>query len=147
MAVNEDAIRKLQLLLGKAIDIAETGYGGSTRQVPTRMIERDLCPYRPALAIGINNRSLNYWCWRLLDLSPQITVDEKGLAAIFVFGLPGFGQYNHALMCLQSSLAILDVMETGGMETHAGLATGACFCGLVGDPMQRCEYAVLGGEN
>ena len=73
-------------------------------------------------------------------------MDEKGLAAIFVFGLPGFGQYNHALMCLKSSLAILDVMETGGMETHAGLATGACFCGLVGDPMQRCEYAVLGGE-
>ena len=74
-------------------------------------------------------------------------MDEKGLAAIFVFGLPGFGQENHALMCLKSSLAILEVMETGGMDTHAGLATGGCFCGLVGDPMQRCEYAVLGGEN
>ena len=73
-------------------------------------------------------------------------MDEKGLAAIFVFGLPGFGQHNHALMCLKSSLAILDAMGTGGMDIHGGLATGTCFCGLVGDQTQRCEYSVLGGK-
>lgn len=73
-------------------------------------------------------------------------MDEKGLAAIFIFGLPGFSRSNPALRCLAAGIEVIEVMNSGDIPCTAGLDTGPCFCGLVGDPTRRCEYAVLGGE-
>ena len=74
-------------------------------------------------------------------------MDEKGLAAIFVFGLPSSWHGNLALRCLQASLEITKVMDDEGVVGHAGIDYGPCYCGLVGDSSSRCEYTVMGGES
>lgn len=73
-------------------------------------------------------------------------MDEKGLAAIFVFGLPGFLHTNHSLPCLSAATKASAVMKGGGIPCNVGIALGLCFCGLVGIAELRCEYAVIGGE-
>jgi len=82
-----------------------------------------------------------------LLVARQITVDDKGLAAIFVFGLPSSWHGNLALRCLQASLEITKVMHDEGVRGHAGVDYGPCYCGLVGDGSTRCEYTVMGGES
>mmetsp|Transcript_3596 Transcript_3596/g.8578 ORF Transcript_3596/g.8578 Transcript_3596/m.8578 type:complete len:1140 (-) Transcript_3596:2301-5720(-) len=75
----------------------------------------------------------------------QVTVDEKGLAAIFVFGLPGLMQHSHLLRCVMAGIHIRNLVKGHADVTlSAGLATGSCYCGLVGNPRTRCEYAVMG---
>ena len=75
----------------------------------------------------------------------QITVDDKGVALIFVFGLPGFLKHNHPGSCAESAGKVLDVLDVKGVTFSAGLTTGPVFCGLVGNPESRCEYAMMGG--
>uniref|UniRef100_A0A061QVT6 Guanylyl cyclase n=1 Tax=Tetraselmis sp. GSL018 TaxID=582737 RepID=A0A061QVT6_9CHLO len=74
----------------------------------------------------------------------QVTVDEKGLAAIFAFGLPGFTQYSRELACIGLALEIVRYAQKQGLQFHAGLDSGSCFCGLMGHPELRCEYTILG---
>eukprot|EP00951_Prasinocladus_malaysianus_P010334 scaffold75745_cov19-Prasinocladus_malaysianus.AAC.1 len=75
----------------------------------------------------------------------QVTVDDKGLAAIFVFGLPGLIQGNHMVNCVTAALKIFQqVIGASGMDFTAGITTGSCFCGLIGDLNTRAEYAVMG---
>jgi len=44
-------------------------------------------------------------------------------------------------------MEVTRVMTKGGIKCSAGLGFGSCYCGLVGDKDQRCEYAVLGGAS
>jgi len=82
----------------------------------------------------------------LVSAPLQITVDDKGLAAIFVFGIPGSrSQGSIAVRCLRAAMEVTQVMTKGGVKCSAGLGFGSCYCGLVGDKERRCEYAVLGG--
>mmetsp|Transcript_1921 Transcript_1921/g.5619 ORF Transcript_1921/g.5619 Transcript_1921/m.5619 type:complete len:1277 (-) Transcript_1921:1740-5570(-) len=74
----------------------------------------------------------------------QVTVDDKGLAAIFVFGLPGFLHGQQQLRCVEAALLGMVILEEGGVRASAGMDCGPCYCGLVGDDSQRCEYAVMG---
>eukprot|EP00951_Prasinocladus_malaysianus_P040382 scaffold463553_cov45-Prasinocladus_malaysianus.AAC.3 len=74
-------------------------------------------------------------------------MDDKGLAAIFVFGLPGFLQGSHAVCCVTAALNIFShAIKGSGIDFTAGITTGSCFCGLIGDLQTRSEYAVMGGE-
>ena len=75
----------------------------------------------------------------------QITMDDKGVALIFVFGLPGFLKHNHPGSCAESAGKVLDALNVKGISFSAGLTTGPVFCGLVGNPSSRCEYAMMGG--
>jgi len=74
----------------------------------------------------------------------QITVDDKGLAMIFVFGLPGYGNNQQCTPCIVAARKVLNLMAAAGIPGTAGIAIGTCFCGVVGDPRIRCEYAVMG---
>lgn len=75
----------------------------------------------------------------------QITVDDKGLAMIFVFGLPGYQCSKVSMPCLQAGRKVVAMMSAAGLACTAGVTMGMCFCGLVGDPSIRCEYMVMGG--
>eukprot|EP00873_Tetraselmis_striata_P038272 jgi/Tetstr1/458536/TSEL_044939.t1 len=83
---------------------------------------------------------------RMGGATRQITVDDKGLAMIFVFGLPGYRSHRQTLPCILATGKVLDLVATLGVAATAGVSMGACFCGLVGHPGIRCEYAVMGGE-
>eukprot|EP00873_Tetraselmis_striata_P001145 jgi/Tetstr1/421409/TSEL_001176.t1 len=74
----------------------------------------------------------------------QITVDDKGLAMIFVFGLPGYQCSKVSMPCLQAGRKVVAMMSAAGLACTAGVTMGMCFCGLVGDPSIRCEYMVMG---
>uniref|UniRef100_A0A061QWC5 Adenylate cyclase 10 n=1 Tax=Tetraselmis sp. GSL018 TaxID=582737 RepID=A0A061QWC5_9CHLO len=76
----------------------------------------------------------------------QVTVDDKGLAAIFVFGLPGYLHFCHASQCILAAVRILPHIAEckRSVDVRAGVATGWCYCGLVGNPSSRCEYSVMG---
>jgi len=74
----------------------------------------------------------------------QITMDDKGLAMIFVFGLPGYTSHRQSVPCIVAAQKVLRHMTAAGVRGTAGITTGHCFCGLVGDPKIRCEYAVMG---
>lgn len=76
----------------------------------------------------------------------QVTVDDKGLAMIFVFGLPGYRRQHQHLPAVQAGLKLVTLMQSAGIATTAGVSSGMCFCGVIGDPRIRCEYAVMGGE-
>eukprot|EP00951_Prasinocladus_malaysianus_P049867 scaffold674380_cov57-Prasinocladus_malaysianus.AAC.1 len=73
-------------------------------------------------------------------------MDDKGLVAIFCFGLPGFVHDNHALHATRAALHIAKVMKAGGEPCTAGVTTGDCFCGFIGDVNRRSEYSVVGGK-
>ena len=75
----------------------------------------------------------------------QINVDDKGLAMIFVFGLPGYRSNVQTVGCIHSAGRVLDMLAEAGVTGTAGISMGTCFCGLIGSPRTRCEYAVMGG--
>lgn len=78
----------------------------------------------------------------------QITVDDKGVVAIFLFGLPGNSSVGrHPVSCALAAHEVLESLEFAGIRFCAGLSTGSVFCGLVGDVDVRCEYAVMGGTD
>ena len=158
----------LQNLLGMAIDVTEGDYGGCTRQVklldPPHLVScsapsskgcamtSPAAPFHwdrtahglvdaPVLSVAVAQTVCFY-----LFLLVQITIDDKGLAAIFVFGVPGSpSQGSLTVRCLRAAMEVTRAMNNAGIKCCAGLEFGSCFCGLVGDPAQRCEYAVLGG--
>eukprot|EP00873_Tetraselmis_striata_P033056 jgi/Tetstr1/453320/TSEL_040311.t1 len=74
----------------------------------------------------------------------QITIDDKGLAMIFVFGLPGYQSNRQSIPSIMAARKVLQHLAGAGIHGSAGISAGTCFCGLVGDPNVRCEYAVMG---
>jgi hypothetical protein len=76
----------------------------------------------------------------------QIAVDDKGLAMIFAFGLPGYISNRQCVPCILAAVKVMDILTGVGIHGTAGITTGMCFCGLVGDPTIRCEYLVMGGK-
>ena len=94
----------------------------------------------------IHSRTLSSCCCSTLCVcARQITVDDKGLAMIFVFGLPGYRSNVQSVACIRSAGKALDLLAEAGLKGTAGVSMGVCFCGLVGNPRTRCEYAVMGG--
>ena len=65
---------------------------------------------------------------------------------IFVFGLPGYLTSSQRTPCILAARKVLGVLSGAGIEATAGVTTGTCFCGVIGDPDIRCEYAVMGGS-
>jgi predicted ATPase/class 3 adenylate cyclase len=101
----------------------------------------------PTSQIGVSLQSL------LSKLEPIIRrcggyirefgVDDKGLVLVGVFGLPTQGPERAAERATRAGLEIhAAVMETG-CSVAIGVASGACFCGVVGSDLLR-EYVVIG---
>ena len=73
-------------------------------------------------------------------------MDDKGVALIFAFGLPGSSHPGHSKTCAMAAHSVLKALEIEGMQFSAGLTRGAAFVGLTGDPSRRCEYTIMGGK-
>eukprot|EP00873_Tetraselmis_striata_P026006 jgi/Tetstr1/446270/TSEL_033814.t1 len=71
-------------------------------------------------------------------------MDDKGLAMIFVFGLPGYQSNRQSVPGIIAARKVLQHLSGAGIHGYAGISAGTCFCGLVGNPNIRCEYAVMG---
>ena len=82
-----------------------------------------------------------------MSFVPQITFDDKGLTSIFVFGLSGSDIEDHPSRSIMAATKALSIAEKSGLEGWtAGVSTGFCFCGPVGNTNKRCEYVIMGGE-
>ena len=82
----------------------------------------------------------------IINFKNKITCDDKGLTAIFVFGLSGSDTADppcRSVMAALDSLKIVQKMEMGTWT--AGVSAGFCFCGPVGNIKTRCEYVIMGG--
>ena len=73
----------------------------------------------------------------------QFLMDDKGLALIGIFGLPGQAHEDDALRAVQTATGIQAAAAALGMRMSVGVATGSSFCGNYGCDARR-QYAVLG---
>ena len=68
-----------------------------------------------------------------------MVVDDKGVVAIVVVGLPPFYHEDNAARGLTCALKI----QKEKFQSSIGVTTGSCFCGCIGSK-ERTEYAVVG---
>jgi class 3 adenylate cyclase len=75
----------------------------------------------------------------------QFCVDDKGVVLIGAFGLPGFHHEDNEARAISSAMELRSGLMAIGLKSKIGIAKGEkVFCGLVGHPRLRCEYAMMG---
>ena len=75
----------------------------------------------------------------------QLTMDDKGLVIIVIFGLPGMSHADDPERAVRTALDMHAAMGDAGVAVTVGVTTGKVFCGNVGSE-QRCEYAAVGDK-
>lgn len=74
----------------------------------------------------------------------KFLVDDKGVLLLIAFGLPPLIHLSddpvRAVLC---GTRLCDILLDEGLEGRVGVATGNCWCGVVGGATRR-EYTVLG---
>ena len=73
----------------------------------------------------------------------EIAVDDKGCYAVILFGVPPFSHEDDAVRNVRAALALQHALQATGLDASIGLASGCCFCGLIGSEVRR-DYAVIG---
>lgn len=73
----------------------------------------------------------------------KISMDDKGVTLIGVFGLPPLSHEDDAVRGVQSALVIHQNIAAMGVDYAIGITTGKAFCGIIGN-QQRREYTILG---
>lgn len=74
----------------------------------------------------------------------QFIRDDKGTVLIALFGLPGSAhEDDERRALLVASDTIFALRARCGLSAITGIASGMAFCGLVGAPELRCEYAAM----
>lgn len=74
----------------------------------------------------------------------KILVDDKGLLLLACFGLPPLNHYtDDPLRAVLAAARFIDTLREEDIIGKAGVATGTCWCGVVGSALRR-EYTVLG---
>ncbi|MCK9685009.1 AAA family ATPase [Scleromatobacter humisilvae] len=73
----------------------------------------------------------------------EIVVDDKGVGFIVMFGLPPFSHEDDSVRGTRAALELRNAFAAADHAAAFGLATGRCFCGVVGTDLRR-EYAVIG---
>jgi len=74
----------------------------------------------------------------------KFLVDDKGVLLLIVFGLPPLIHLaDDPIRAVLCAMRLCDTLADEGLEGHVGVATGHCWCGVVGGESRR-EYTVLG---
>jgi len=74
----------------------------------------------------------------------KFLVDDKGVLLLIVFGLPPLIHLaDDPIRAVLCAMRLCDTLADEGLEGHVGVATGHCWCGVVGGNTRR-EYTVLG---
>jgi len=74
----------------------------------------------------------------------KFMVDDKGMVLLVVFGLPPVNHFtDDPIRAVLTATRLCDTLHDEGLAGQAGVATGTCWCGVVGSALRR-EYTVLG---
>lgn len=74
----------------------------------------------------------------------KFLVDDKGVLLLVVFGLPPLIHYmDDPIRSVLCAMRFSETLREEGLTGRIGVATGYCWCGVVGSPLRR-EYTVLG---
>jgi len=74
----------------------------------------------------------------------KFDINDKGMVLLAVFGLPPVNHFSDdPIRAVLTAMRLCDTLHEEGVEGRAGVATGTCWCGVVGTS-QRREYTVLG---
>ena len=74
----------------------------------------------------------------------KFLIDDKGSTLLVVFGLPPFAHDDDADRGVHAAHGILRALSKAGLKGSIGVTTGVCFCGVLGNKIDRREYSVLG---
>lgn len=100
--------------------------------------ERDA--FRTQLIMRLFQRSV----YALEGSINKFMVDDKGMVLLAVFGLPPVNHFtDDPIRAVLTATRLCDTLHDEGLVGKAGVATGNCWCGVVGSSLRR-EYTVLG---
>jgi class 3 adenylate cyclase/tetratricopeptide (TPR) repeat protein len=80
---------------------------------------------------------------RLEGIVLHIQMDDKGVNAIVLFGLPPQAHEDDPLRAIQAALTMHNNLEARGHKASIGVSSGLSFCGEYGG-QQRREYSAFG---
>jgi predicted ATPase len=73
----------------------------------------------------------------------ELIIDDKGATLIVLFGVPPFAHEDDSIRAIRAAMTINSRLDLEGMHTKIGIATGRCFCGIIGGEIRR-EYTIIG---
>lgn len=83
--------------------------------------------------------------YRLEGSLNKLVMDDKGSTMIVIFGLPPYAHDDDASRAIYAGFNMIKALSKIE-ETYCniGIASGECFCGIVGGSGSRKEFSVLG---
>lgn len=108
-----------------------------------RLVELDLSKPEALELANARIRTLQEIVERYEGDVNKVFSDEKGLAAVLAWGLPTRSHEDDAARALHAAKALAEALKVGSEPPSIGVATGAVYCGLIGND-RRCEYSILG---
>lgn len=72
----------------------------------------------------------------------KVTMDEKGVLVVAVFGLPPHSHEENAARGVRAALELQAALRALELEHGIGITTGRALCGVLGSPMRR-DYTVI----
>jgi class 3 adenylate cyclase/tetratricopeptide (TPR) repeat protein len=136
----------LPMALRTRLAAGHTGWLAELRQVSVIFVGFDgLETGGPAALDRIHHavRALQSALYRYEGSVLKLGVDDKGVTLVAAMGLPPLAHEDDAVRAVEAAQAIRRSLQTLGVRTAIGIASGRVFCGEVGG-QERREYTVLG---
>jgi class 3 adenylate cyclase/tetratricopeptide (TPR) repeat protein len=73
----------------------------------------------------------------------DLIVDDKGPTLVVLYGTPLLAHEDDPIRSIRTALEIRSKFSGKEIQSNIGIATGRCFCGIIGGEMRK-EYAVIG---
>ncbi|HEY1828337.1 MAG TPA: AAA family ATPase, partial [Acidimicrobiales bacterium] len=124
---------------------ADTAWLAEMRHVTTVMASLSGMSHDNPASLELGHRSVELFQRSVnrFEGFGTIIVDNKGLTATAMFGLPPDAHEDDAVRAVRTAQAVVADLEALGVPCHAGVATGRAFCGAFGSDLRR-EYTVHG---